>query len=107
MMRRLDVKVRLGAALPRERFDLPVTRIVPLLAVLDTTANRHRVARLAPILDPAFPHRSTSLRTWLAIPGAPAGGLLFVGVPRLTQGGAAMSGPHRVRPRTRAASGAA
>jgi transcriptional regulator with XRE-family HTH domain len=107
MMRRLDVKVRLGAALARERFDLPVTRIVPLLAVLDTTANRHRVARLAPILDPAFPHRSTSLRTWLAIPGAPAGGLLFVGVPRLTHGGAAMSGPHRVRPRTRAASGAA
>ncbi len=102
-MRRLDVKVRLGAGLARERFGVPVARIVPLLAVLDSTANRRRVARLAPLLEPAFPNRSTGLRQWLASPGTPAGGLLFVGVSRGSRGGAGMSGPHRVRRRETAA----
>jgi transcriptional regulator with XRE-family HTH domain len=98
-MRRLDVKVRLGAGLARERFGLPVTRVVPLLAILDSTANRSRVSRLAPLLDPAFPNRSAELRQWLANPGAAGGGLLFVGVSRGRHCGAGMSGPHRVRRR--------
>ena len=68
-LRRLDVKVRLGAGLAWERFRLPVTRVVPLLAVLDSTANRSRVVRLAPLLDPAFPNRSAALSQWLANPG--------------------------------------
>lgn len=101
-LRRLDVKVRLGAGLARERFDLPVTRIVPLLAVLDTTANRRRVARLAPLLDPAFPNRTADLRHWLANPGTPSGGLLFVRIARGSGGGAGMSGPRRVRRRVAA-----
>ncbi len=54
-LRRLDVKVRLGAVLARQRFGLPVERVAPLLAMLDSTANRRRVARLAPLFDPAFP----------------------------------------------------
>jgi transcriptional regulator with XRE-family HTH domain len=98
-MRRLDAKVRLGAGLARQRFGLPVTRVVPLLAILDSTANRRRVVRLAPLLDPAFPNRSTDLRHWLASPGTPAGGLLFVSVSRGRRGDAGMSGPHRVRRR--------
>jgi hypothetical protein len=98
-LRRLDVKVRLGAGLARERFRLPVTRVVPLLAVLDSTPNRSRVVRLAPLLDPAFPNRSAALSQWLANPGAAGGGLLFVGVSRGKRGGGDMSGPHRVRRR--------
>jgi transcriptional regulator with XRE-family HTH domain len=98
-MRRLDVKVRLGAGLARQRFGLPVTNAVPLLAVLDSTANRRRVVRLAPLLDPAFPNRSAALRQWLANPGVAGGGLLFVGVSRGSAGSAGMSGPHRVRRR--------
>lgn len=105
-MRRLDVKVRLGVGLARERFGLPVTRAVPLLAILDSTANRHRVERLAPVLVPAFPNRSSDLRRWLTNPGTPAGGLLFVGVSRGRNGGAGKSGPHRVRGRERTARGA-
>ena len=98
-LRRLDVKVRVGAGLARERFGLPVTRVVPLLAVLDSTANRSRVLRLAPLLDPAFPIRSARLRQWLANPGAAGGGLLFVRISRASAGGAGMSGSHRVRRR--------
>lgn len=101
-LRRLDVKVRLGAELARQRFGMPVTRAVPLLAVLDSTANRSRVARLAPLVDPAFPNRSADLRNWLANPGTASGGLLFVRISRGSTGGAGMSGPHRVRRRVAA-----
>lgn len=98
-LRRLDVKVRLGAGLARERFGLPVTHAAPLLAVLDSTANRSRVLRLAPLLDPAFPKRSAALRHWLTNPGTASGGLLFVRISRGSAGGAGMSGSHRVRRR--------
>ncbi len=101
-LRRLDVKVRLGAGLARERFGVPVARAVPLLAVLDSTANRDRVTRLAPMLDPAFPNRSVDLRHWLANPATPSAGLLFVRMSRGSGGGAGMSGPHRVRRRVAA-----
>ena len=96
-LRRLDVKVRLGAGLARERFGVPVTLAAPLLAVLDSTSNRRRVARLAPLLAAAFPNRSADLRHWLASPGAPAGGLLFVRLARVSTPGAGMRGSHRVR----------
>jgi transcriptional regulator with XRE-family HTH domain len=101
-MRRLDVKVRLSAGLARERFGVPVTRAVPLLAVLDSTANRSRAARLAPLIDPAFPNRAVDLRRWLASPGAPAGGLLFVRLARVSAPDAGTRGPHRVRRRVAA-----
>jgi transcriptional regulator with XRE-family HTH domain len=101
-LRRLDIKVRLGADLARERFGVPVTRVVPVLAVLDSTANRSRVLRLAPLLDPAFATRSAALRQWLANPGTASGGLLFVRISRGSTGGAGMRGPHRVRRRVAA-----
>jgi transcriptional regulator with XRE-family HTH domain len=104
-LRRLDVKVRLGAGLARERFGLPATHAVPLLAVLDSTANRSRVLRLAPLLDPAFPNRSAALRHWLANPGTTSGGLLFVQISRDRAGGAGMSGSHRVRRRVAVVAG--
>jgi DNA-binding Xre family transcriptional regulator len=104
-LRRLDAKVRLGAGLARQRFGVPVARVAPLLAILDSTANRRRVARLAPLLDPAFPNRSTELRRWLASPGSPAAGLLFVAVSRDRCGGAGKYGPHRVRRREAAVTG--
>jgi hypothetical protein len=104
-LRRLDVKVRLGAGLARQRFGMPVARVSPLLVILDSTANRRRIARLGPLLDPAFPNRSTELRRWLARPEPPAAGLLFVAVPRDRSGGAGMSGPHRIRRRDTAAAG--
>lgn len=104
-LRRLDVKVRLGAALAHQRFGSRVARVAPLLAVLDSTANRRRVARLAPLFDPAFPLRSTELRRWLADPDTPAAGLLFVAASRDRHGGAGMAGPQRIRRRGTAAVG--
>ena len=84
-MRRLDVKARLGAALALDRFGERPLRVVRLLAVVDSTANRSRVARLDPLFGPAFPLRGVPLRRWLetpgpvaAAPGPAAGGLLFV-----------------------------
>jgi transcriptional regulator with XRE-family HTH domain len=54
-LRRVDVKVRLGSGLVQERFGERPARVARLLAVLDSTANRSRVARLAPLLEAADP----------------------------------------------------
>lgn len=103
-MRRLDVKARLGAALALDRFGERPLRVVRLLAVVDSTANRSRVARLDPLFGPAFPLRGVPLRRWLetpgpvaAAPGPAAGGLLFVpNVPNIGPG-TATGGSRRVR----------
>lgn len=103
-MRRLDVKVRLGAALALDRFGERPVRVVRLLAVVDSTANRSRVARLDALFGPAFPLRGVPLRRWLetpgpavAAPGPAAGGLLFVpNAPNIGRG-TVMGGSRRIR----------
>jgi transcriptional regulator with XRE-family HTH domain len=97
MLRRLDVKARLGSRLAIERFGERPVRVARLLVVRDSTVNRVRVARLELILAPALPLRSAELRRWLASPGPAIGGLLFLHAARDTNGGAAMRGARRVR----------
>jgi len=102
-LRRLDVKVRLGSGLVQERFGARPVGVGRLLAVIDSTANRTRVSRLAPLLEAAFPLRAAALRQWLRAPGPAGGGLLFV---RVICAGTRMRGSRRVR-RPRSAPGAA
>ncbi len=97
-LRRLDVKVRVAPLLAPARFGEKPTRVVRLLAVRASTANRQRVARLAALFEPAFPLRGRQLAAWLRSPGpivgGQAGGLLFV---RDTAPADRMRGVRRVR----------
>lgn len=101
MLRRLDVKARLGPELAKERFGARPARVVRLLAVTERTANRDRVARLEGLLRDAFPLRGAALRAWLRAPGSlpagAAGGLLFVDPSRNAVPGGVTVGPKRVR----------
>jgi hypothetical protein len=82
MLRRLDVKVRLGRTIALERLGVEPVSVVRLLAVRASSANRDRVARLDALLGLAFPLRGSQLAGWLRAPTAPggerAGGLMFV-----------------------------
>jgi transcriptional regulator with XRE-family HTH domain len=97
MLRRLDVKARLGGRLALDRFGERPARVARLLVVRDSTVNRARVRRLEPLLAAALPLRSGELRRWLAAPGPMVGGLLFVDAARDTSGGAGTRGARRVR----------
>ena len=81
-LRRLDVKVRVAPLLAPERFGEKPARVVRLLAVRSSTANRQRVARLETLFRPTFPLRGRALAAWLRSPGpivgGRPGGLLFV-----------------------------
>lgn len=86
-LRRLDVKVRVAPKLALERFGERPARVVHLLAIGASSANRARVAKLEPMLSSAVPLRGRALAAWLRAPGPlPArrpgalrpGGLLFV-----------------------------
>ena len=77
-LRRLDVKCRLGPLLGRDRFDARPAAVVRLLAVVSSTANRERLARVDTILAAALPLRGMALRLWLDHPVPAPGGLLFV-----------------------------
>ncbi len=98
MLRRLDVKARVAPLLAPERFGERPARVVRLLAVTASSANRSRVARLEPLLAAAFPLRGRVLAGWLrnpsAVPGGRPGGLLFV---RNVSGGGVTQGDRRVR----------
>jgi len=96
-MRRLDVKCRLAGGLVHERFGERPLRVVRLLAVMESSANRARVGRLGLLFGAAFPVRGVVLRRWLAAPGPAAGALLFVRNVRDTAGGDGMYGSRRVR----------
>ncbi len=80
-LRRHDVKTRLAAKVARERFGVHADRVTRLLVVTDNTTNRRRVARLARVLDAAYPDRGTSVRGWLTQPNGPLRGLVFTAVP--------------------------
>lgn len=81
-LRRLDVKVRVAPLLAPERFGEAPARVIRLLAVRASSANRQRVARLETLFGPTFPMRGRALAAWLRSPGpivgGRPGGLLFV-----------------------------
>jgi transcriptional regulator with XRE-family HTH domain len=82
MLRRLDMKARLGPTLASARFGEQPGRVARLLAVTATSANRARVARLDALLGPVFALRGRALAGWLRDPGplppGARGGLLFI-----------------------------
>ncbi len=81
-LRRLDVKTRIGPLVAASRFDAKDVRVVGLLAVRASTANRDRVARLDSLFGPSFSLRGRELAAWLHAPTSPApghrGALMFV-----------------------------
>jgi transcriptional regulator with XRE-family HTH domain len=93
-LRRHDAKVRLAPRICRERFGSAPAAIGRLLVVADTSANRARVARVAQLLDGAYPARGHALRRWIARPTGAMGGLLFLDTAR---GGGKKVRPKRVR----------
>lgn len=70
--------------------------VARLIVITDTSANRARVRRLGPLLDPVYPLRGVSLRRWLAAPSGSVGGLMFLDTDRA---GAKKAQPQRVRTR--------
>lgn len=78
MLRRHDVKVRLGPRIVRERLGVAPSVVARLLVVADSSANRAKVVRLESLLASPYPMRGAALRSWLANPAGPMGGLLFL-----------------------------
>jgi transcriptional regulator with XRE-family HTH domain len=96
MLRRHDAKVRLAAGICRERFGVAPAAVARLLALADTSRNRRHIARLASLLDGAYPTRGAALREWLARPSGAIGGLLFADTAGAGVGRGAVR-PRRVR----------
>jgi transcriptional regulator with XRE-family HTH domain len=76
--RRHDVKVRLAAQVAAERFGWHAAGASRLLIVLDTSANRRRVARHDRTLRLAYPTRGREIARWLRFPTGLLRGLLFL-----------------------------
>lgn len=96
-LRRLDVKVRLAAAIVRERFGWEPRRVARLIVLPDGTTARAQVRRHDDVLRAAFPVRGPRLRAWLRAPVGSVSGLAFVPFRR----GARGSRPPAVRKRIR------
>ena len=97
-LRRLDTKVRLAPDLVAERWGARPSRVVPMLAMIDTSANWKRVARVASLFGVAFPMRGHDVVRWLADPASavPRGLLRFLSIMRPGNG---IRMPHRIRSR--------
>lgn len=79
-IRKLDAKVRLGPKVADERFGWQPLRIAHLLVLPAGSTPRRQVTRHAAVLDRVFPARGAAVRSWIAAPTGPIGGLLFVPV---------------------------
>jgi transcriptional regulator with XRE-family HTH domain len=81
-LRRLDVKIRIAPLIAPDRFGEAPTRVVRLLAIRASTANRDRVTRLDSLFGSAFPLRGRQFASWLRSPGTIVDGrgsaLMFV-----------------------------
>ena len=96
-LRKLDEKVRIAAAVARDRFGWLAKTVSELLVLQDTSTNRRRIAMHAPLFDSALPDSGTHVRRWLASPSGRLVGLLFLspstGSTVITRRG----GRHRIR----------
>jgi transcriptional regulator with XRE-family HTH domain len=95
--RRLDVKRRLASSIALERLGWRPAVVGVVLVVEDTTANRRRLASVAPLVEAALPARTIGIRRWLRQPEGVLLGLWFV---RLSHAGTGMrrfGGSDRVR----------
>jgi transcriptional regulator with XRE-family HTH domain len=94
-LRTHDVKVRLAPTLGAARFGARPVAVARLLVVGESSTNRRRIERLAPVLTAAYPARGIEVRQWLRQPAGRMAGLLVVSPPST---GRAI-GPRRVRVR--------
>ena len=77
-LRRHDQKVRLGAAVARERFGWSPAAVSRLLVLPDTSTSRRRVERHAAVLRTAMPARNIEVRRWLIDPVGKLAGIMFL-----------------------------
>lgn len=76
--RRFDAKRRLADVIAVERFGWRPVAVGALLVVLDTTANRARLARVSSLIAASLPAGNVEIRRWLQRPVGPLSGLWFV-----------------------------
>lgn len=98
-LRRLDVKVRLSAAIVRERFGWEPRRVARLIVLPDGTTARAQVRRHDDVLRAAFPVRGPRLRAWLRTPVGSVAGLAFVPFTRGARGSRPPAARRRIRSR--------
>lgn len=80
-IRRHDAKTRLAASIAKTRFGWRSrSGANRLLVVLDTSANRRRIARHERTLRVAYPSGGREVRRWLRRPAVSFAGLLFLSV---------------------------
>lgn len=76
--RTLDMKVRLGPQIARDRFGWRPTFIGRLLIVAESSTNRRLVESHAETMASAYPARSRDVREWLRSPVRPLQGIWFL-----------------------------
>jgi hypothetical protein len=78
VLRKLDEKVRLAAAVAAERFGWRVTSVSQLLVIEESSTNRRRLAAHAALFDAALPSRGRDMQRWLAdLPSVSVGGCFW------------------------------
>ena len=77
-IRRHDAKARLARVVAKERLDWEPLQVARLLVLPDERTPRRQVERFAKVLTSAYPDRGQDVREWLATPGRPISGLLFL-----------------------------
>ena len=95
--RRFDVKMRVAASVIEERFGWRPRHLGMFLVLADTSSNRDRVARVAPLLRAALPAGTREIRRWLREPHDDLRGVWFVRDIRARTTKCGAGGSHRVR----------
>jgi transcriptional regulator with XRE-family HTH domain len=100
--RRLDAKARVAASVVEERFLWRPTALGVILVLADTSTNRARVSRVAPLIRSALPAGNVQVRRWLRDPVGDIQGIWFFRDLHRGTVKRGASSPHRVRvPRER------
>ena len=95
--RRIDGKSRVAASVVEERLGWRPVALGVILVLADTSGNRGRVTRVAPLIRSALPAGNVEIRRWLAAPAGDIRGIWFLrdlGRRTLRRG---VRSPHRVR----------
>lgn len=95
--RRLDAKARVVASVIEERVGWRPKHLAIVLVLSDTSSNRDRSTRLAPLLRASLPARNAEITRWLKNPAGSLAGVWFVRdrTPGTTK--RRLGGSHRVR----------
>ncbi len=95
--RRLDAKARVAASVVEERYGWRPKALGVILVLHDTSTNRGRVSRVAPLIRSALPAGNVELRHWLVEPAGNIRGIWFLRVLRRRTVKCRYPSPHRVR----------